>query len=302
MAPTRRVFVSMPADRWLTPGQNALKWGIVEEIEALGVTTEIFYDPRGKPSLAAGSAWTAAGADAVARRCVGLVVIGMPRWLFRDDDGLVHLPTEYNHYEGAIAYTLGLPMLVLVQKDVLRRVVFDPSYHGYVGEMSPSAGPAWLKTSDFRVPFRYWKDELGKRRDVFLGYCSTSGATAKTLKHFMTKELGVTVLDWRSFKPGRTILQQIEEAASRCSAGVFLFTGDDELAHGPSGSKAAPRDNVVFEAGYFISAKGKERVLVVRQAGAKMPADLGGDIYASFKDPARLASVKTTIKQFVRAL
>ncbi|WP_447603718.1 TIR domain-containing protein [Nitrospira sp. Nam80] len=35
---------------------------------------------------------------------------------------------------------------------------------------------------------------------------------------------------------------------------------------------------VVFEAGYFASAKGKKRVLIIRQSGTKMPADLGGDI------------------------
>jgi hypothetical protein len=35
------------------------------------------------------------------------------------------LPTEFNHYEVALARTLGLPTLVLVQKNVRRRVVFD---------------------------------------------------------------------------------------------------------------------------------------------------------------------------------
>ena len=47
---------------------------------------------------------------------------------------------------------------------------------------------------------------------------------------------------------------------------------------------AVPRDNVVFEAGYFIGLKGKRNVLIVREAGSKMPADLGGDIYASLTD------------------
>lgn len=30
MAVTRRVYVSMPADVWLSDKQNALKWGVVE--------------------------------------------------------------------------------------------------------------------------------------------------------------------------------------------------------------------------------------------------------------------------------
>jgi predicted nucleotide-binding protein len=54
----------------------------------------------------------------------------------------------------------------------------------------------------------------------------------------------------------------------------------DELKKGGT-FQAAPRDNVVLEAGYFIRAKGKDRVLIVREAGAKLPADIGGTIYAS---------------------
>jgi predicted nucleotide-binding protein len=53
------------------------------------------------------------------------------------------------------------------------------------------------------------------------------------------------------------------------SSASLVVTGAPE-------NRAVPRDNVLFEAGYFIQAKGKDRVLIVREAGAKMPADLGG--------------------------
>jgi hypothetical protein len=292
----------MPANIWLTPEQNALKWGIVQKIEDLGFKAEIFFDPRGKRGLAAGEAWSPAKADMVARRCVGAAVIGMPRWVL-GGQRQTKLPTEYNHYEGAIAYTLGLPMLVLVQDDLMRRVVFDDSYDGYVGVFPPNADHRWLRSSEFRVPYKYWKRQMSVRRDIFLGYCGSSHATAKQLKAFLKKQLGATVLDWKAdFKPGRTILQEIEEAASRCSAGIFLFTADDELTDGAKDKKAVPRDNVVFEAGYFINAKGKDRVLIIRGAGAKMPADLGGDIYASLATKSNIASVKETVRRFVRSL
>jgi hypothetical protein len=299
----RRVFVSMPADQWLTRDQNDLKWGIVDQIESLGFVGEIFFDPRGGQGLAAGEAWSAARADWVARRCVGAAIIGMPRWVFPTPDGGVHLPTEFNHYEGAIAYTLRLPMLVLVQENVLRRVVFDDSYKGYVGVFPSNAKRSWLKTRTFRVPFGSWRTQLSRRRDVFLGYCSTSAGTAKEVKRFLKESLGVTVLDWQTdFSPGRSILNQIEEAADRCSAGVFLFTGDDNLTDGARREKAVPRDNVVFEAGYFINAKGKDHVLIVREASAKMPADLGGDIYAPLKSRANIGPIKATLRRFCQGL
>ena len=83
MSITRRIYVSLPADPWLPHNLNELKWGIVEEIEKLGYTPEIFTNPKGKPGLASPKAWNPRDADEIARRCVGAAVLGMPRWNFR---------------------------------------------------------------------------------------------------------------------------------------------------------------------------------------------------------------------------
>jgi hypothetical protein len=311
MAVTRRVYVSLPADPWLPRNLNDLKLGIVEEIEKLGYTPEIFTNPRGKPGLASAKAWNPRDADDIARRCVGAAVLGMPRWTFKDSDGQsALLPTEFNHYEGALARTLCLPTLVLVQKDVRRRVVFDQSFGGYVGEFASDANVEWLHTDQFRVPFLYWRNLLDERRDVFLGYSSKSEKTAEAIKRYITS-LGATVLDWQAdFIPGRTILDQIEEAAMRSIGGIFLFTKDDDLAEperkSPEASQpnetSVPRDNVVFEAGYFIGRKGKRNVLIVREAGSKMPADLGGDIYAALANRAEIAPIERTLSAFLGAI
>ena len=315
---TRRIYVSLPADPWLPKNLNELKWGIVEEIEKLGYTPEIFTNPKGKPGLASAKAWNPRDADEIARRCVAAAILGMPRWIFqvkepdltatdaeRSQNGAarsVLLPTEFNHYEGALARTLGLPILVLVQRNVLRRVVFDMSFGGYVGEFDSSADLGWLHTDEFRVPFNYWKALLEERRDVFLGYSAASGTTAAAIKRFLLS-LGAKVLDWQTdFIPGRTILEQIEQAAARCIGGVFLFTKDDDLADQGRGIQAVPRDNVVFEAGYFIGLKGKRNVLIIRESGSKMPADLGGDIYASLADKANIAPIERTLAAFMGAI
>jgi Predicted nucleotide-binding protein containing TIR-like domain len=303
MLVTRRIYVSLPADRWLSPPMNDLKWAIVDEIENLGFTPEIFTNPRGKPGLASSRSWGARDADEVARRCSGAAVIGMARWNFRDSEGNgVRLPTEFSHYEGSLARTLGLPTLVLVQSDVLRRVVFDPTYGGFVGEIPPEGTRDWLKTPEFRVPFGYWRTQLNARRDVFLCYCSSSRATAASLKSFLQSG-GASVLDWQTdFIAGRSILAQIEEAAARCSAGIFLFTKDDDLADADQPDRSAPRDNVVFEAGYFIGLKGKRNVLIVRETGSKMPADLGGDIYAMLQDRSDIGPIERVVSGFMSAL
>jgi Predicted nucleotide-binding protein containing TIR-like domain len=300
---TRRIYVSLPADPWLPTNLNDLKWGVVEEIEKLGYTPEVFTNPRGKPGLASAKAWSPSDADDIARRCVGAAILGMPRWRFQDVDGQpVLLPTEFNHYEGALARTLGLPTFVLVQHDVLRRVVFNNSFGGYVGEFPEEADLTWLHTDEFRVPFGYWKWQLDERCDVFLGYCSSSASTAAAIKRYLLS-LGARVLDWQTdFIPGRTIIDQIEQAAARSLGGIFLFTKDDDLADQGRADKSVPRDNVVFEAGYFSGLKGKRNVLIVREAGSKMPADLGGDIYASLPDKAEIEPIERALSAFMGAI
>lgn len=303
MAVTRRVFVSMPADVWLTDTQNDLKWGVVESIENLGFTPEIFFDPTGRQSLSAGRAWSADAADEIVKHCTGAAIIGLPRWVFRTEDRTVHLPTEFCHYEGAIARTVGLPLLVLAEQNLMRRVVFDSSFGPYIGEFPEDADRSWLQTKEFDVPFGYWRRQLERRRDVFLGYCGAASDLARELLTFLEEDVGATVLDWqRDFMPGRSILEEIEEARLRCTTGVFLFTRDDALTDPTFGNEASPRDNVVFEAGYFASAKGKQRVLIIRESGTKMPADLGGDIYASLEKRTDLSGVERTLRRFLTNL
>jgi predicted nucleotide-binding protein len=111
------------------------------------------------------------------------------------------------------------------------------------------------------------------------------------------------VLDWQTdFIPGRTILDQIEQAAARSVGGIFLFTKDDDLADRGQLDTAVPRDNVVFEAGYFIGLKGKHNVLIVRESGSKMPADLGGDIYAPLADRTNIGPIERSLSAFLGAI
>jgi predicted nucleotide-binding protein len=190
----------------------------------------------------------------------------------------------------------------LAQSDALPRVVFDKSFAGYVGEFEAESDVAWLHTETFRVPFNYWSALLSERRDVFLGYSSASEVTAAEIKRYL-QSLGAKVLDWQNdFIPGRTILDQIEQAAIRAVGGIFLFTKDDDLVDHGQAELAVPRDNVVFEAGYFIGFKGKRNVLIIRESGCKMPADLGGDIYASLRAKDSIAPIERTLKAFMDAI
>lgn len=302
MAVLRRIFISMPADKWLTKNQNALKWAIVKEVEKTGYVPEVFTSNTRyfKKSIAAPKQWSAREAYKVALRCSGAIIIGLPRWTTKIGPETVLFASEFSHYEGALFKSLELPTLIVKQSNILDRVVFNHANEENIIEFKETDDQRWVRSIEFRNAFDYWKNKLYERRDVFLGYCGSSASTADEIRKYLTKELKVTVLDWRNdFSASDTILQQIGEATRRCNAAIFLFTQDDFLTKKKDGKKAIPRDNVVFEAGYFIHAKGNSQILIILERGAKMPADLGGKIYASLPDKTNITPVRSIIKKFV---
>ncbi len=112
------------------------------------------------------------------------------------------------------------------------------------------------------------------------------------------EKFGASVHNWEmDFRTGVSILSEIENAKMTCSCGIFLFSEDDPLDGTPGG--AAPRDNVVFEAGYFMSVKGAERCLIIRHGEAKMPADLGGAIYIHLSKTADVSSIESRLSDFL---
>ncbi len=304
MSITRRIYFSVPTTTWrddqeigLTDFQQHLIEGLAKKVDELGYTVQVFarFGIPSDPTIAA-TKWSYEKVERVMRRCVGAVFIGLPRWILTTPADVWRLATEYSYFEAGMAVTLGLSRLVVVEEALLDRVVFSKSYE-FIASVPQGAGPAWLESPAFQHAFQGWQQRLEERRDIFLGYCSSSTGLAKNIKLYLQHQ-GATVLDWQTdFVPGGTILEQIQQAARLCSAGIFLFTKDDKLA--VEGEGAAPRDNVVFEAGYFAAAKGKERVLIVRETGSKMPADLGGDVYAALDDRSDISSIEHSIQKFL---
>jgi hypothetical protein len=270
---TRRVFVSLPSDRWLSDADKEVKWAIVSRIESLGFNTEIFLDPRGKSSIAAPMAWNAEGCEHVMRRCEGCVILGFPRWEFSQGKQAVWLPTEYNHYEAAVAKTLAIPLLVLVQQHVERRVVFDSNFHGHIGVIPNPPCVNWLDTDEFTVPFGYWCDQLSARRDIYLGYCHSTAPAAQAIRDFLTDKLGVTVFDGNNDHiPGNTVIDELKDASRRCGAAIFLFPRAAQQSDGYDAG-VTTTEKLLFDAGFFIAGKGRDRVLFFLEPKSGQMAD-----------------------------
>jgi hypothetical protein len=293
----RRVFVSVPADNHLGSSQRDIVYSVLQLISSAGFEPQRFL----YSGLPASMGWNFQTVDEVMRRCVGAVIFAFPRWTLPESadpnaDPLL-LPTEYNHYEGAVANTLRLPTLIIAERGIADRGIAWTGGGKPILFKPPNADASWLKEETFRHRFTLWLDQLKERHDVFLGYCSKARDTANSINLFLTK-LGVSILDWADFTAGGNILDEIERASAICSSGIFLFTQDDLLDEAP-GDRAAPRDNVVFEAGYFTLAKGRERVLIVREQGTRMPADVGGNIYLPLANRRDISTIESQLRSFV---
>jgi predicted nucleotide-binding protein len=120
-----------------------------------------------------------------------------------------------------------------------------------------------------RSPF--WRPD---RPRVFLGSCSKAHDLASAIRWYV-ESLGFKVIYWKSdFEPGQVILDEIRAASFSCKYAMFLLTPDDQIAG--DDPTWVPRDNVVFEAGYFINALGKERTLIIVQEGRRCSRTTAG--------------------------
>jgi hypothetical protein len=297
MTTTRRIFISAPRDIRLDQPRIKIKQAIVDEIKRVGYEPQIFLTPGGGEGLPAGAGWSLRDVERVARRCVGAAIIGLPFWKTTLEGRDAWLPTDYCAYEAGVAHALGLPILAVSVGGIERRGIFEEHAQVHAISIPFQEDLSWLQAESFRGPLANWKRDIEQRRDVFLGYCSKAAGTAAQIQLRLAR-LGASVHNWEmDFRSGRSILSEIERAKAKCSCGIFLFSEDDPL-EGMAGG-AAPRDNVVFEAGYFMSAKGSERCLIVRHGEAKMPADIGGAIYVHLSKTADVSSIESRLSDFL---
>jgi hypothetical protein len=231
----------------------------------------------------------------------GLIVVAFSQWsaqrLNRQQDRDRILPSEFAHIMNTMAIAAEKPLFVIMERDVEARGTLRDGYVSRPSKPPRSLKPEWLQTNEFKSDFSRWLEEVKKHRHVFLGYGSEAEPVATAIFRYLT-ELGVDVLDWHQFSSSGFILQRIEEAARSTSCGIFLLTASDQL-ESATGPRKVPRDNVVFELGYFAGQKGRDRVLVVVEDGTEVPSDLGGYIVVPLPKSRDTKPIETRLAKFI---
>ena len=77
---------------------------------------------------------------------------------------------------------------------------------------------------------------------------------------------------------GRTIIEKLEDNASRCGSAVIVMTGDDVANAG----EPRVRENVMHEIGFFQGRYGRKAVVLLHEEGVNIPTNLAGLVYVPF--------------------
>lgn len=83
---------------------------------------------------------------------------------------------------------------------------------------------------------------------------------------------------------GRTLIEKLENN-SDVGAAIALFTNDD-FGRVKDSNEDMPRarQNVVFEAGYFMGKFGRDHIVILAEKGVELPSDLQGIVYTDKSD------------------
>jgi len=267
--PKPRIFISAPLDEHLSDDQLRVKKLLLDEIEKRGFTPQEFL----RRGIVARKSWTFQNAIDLISECQGVLVLGLARSRWEVTDGTYLCPSEYSHFEGAIALSKGIPTLIVAERGIVNRGIVSTAGGEPISYVDLTVQKSPLSDAVFVTAFDGWLDEIEARPRVFLGYCGQARTTAVDIQQYIERDLQVSVRNYAmDFQAGGTILEEIERSARECSCGIFLFTNDDPLAS-PVEGVAAPRDNVVFETGYFMHAKGKQRSLCLASESKRHLSD-----------------------------
>lgn len=121
-----------------------------------------------------------------------------------------------------------------------------------------------------------------RKRKVFIVHGHNEALKQEVARMVEKQGLEAIILS-EQVNRGKTIIEKFEEH-SDVGATICLFTGDDYgNAKDATSENLRARQNVVFEAGYFMGKLGRENVVLIANPDIEIPSDLKGVVYTNEK-------------------
>jgi cytidyltransferase-like protein len=148
---------------------------------------------------------------------------------------------------------------------------------------------------------------------IFIASSSKSRGWATDLQELLDTEMpgNYQFVVWHQdvFRPSSFIFSDLENAASTCSAAIFIFAPDDNIIINDE-TKKITRDNVIFELGLFVGHLGIDRTIVLSSSDTssyRLLSDIDGlgTVRFSFKphdDGNRIAALGPAANRIKRHL
>lgn len=123
---------------------------------------------------------------------------------------------------------------------------------------------------------------------LFIGSASESRDVVRAIQNDLRHEKDFRVRAWTAggvFGPSKSPIETLEREVASADFAALILTPDDVVAFRNQIS-SAPRDNTIFELGYFMGVLGRERTFMILPKGpdVKTPSDLLGLIAMEYLD------------------
>lgn len=124
--------------------------------------------------------------------------------------------------------------------------------------------------------------------------------TALSQLQSILKELDIPyMVDEEEPHAGRPISQKVADMMRSCSAGIFIFSGDDEVVDADGDVVKRPRMNVVFELG-AASLQYGQRVVIFKEKGVEFPTDFRDLGYIEYEKGQLSAKSMELLRELIR--
>lgn len=133
---------------------------------------------------------------------------------------------------------------------------------------------------------------------VFIGSSSEALPVVRIVENALSETCDVFAWDTNPVKPSQYLFEGLLEISESVDFAIFVLSPDDEL-HYRDNQYYAPRDNVIFESGIFMSKVGRERVFLLSagEKNLKFPTDIAPIQRVSYRDTEQ--SLSSAVKSIV---